>query len=267
MNKKYCQLCTNWAGFGITSNKNLQPNSEFLNKHRHSFPDEEGCRRQLTALIERERAEKRDAYVASFANLPDDLKFPLADEQYLLAFGGSTGYRNALAGEGLRVTIGGIRRDYDCFDPRFREHVHVRWAVKYDPDNLEKALAINEDGTLRFMLERKHVQPMVLVDRTGEDTAQLARVKDFNERQLKASIAERVARVDACFEQLIRDNPQLDIAARLLISDSLGQNKDHKQTRRLSARNIEDVMASDIKTVENAISPPVEEDVDTWKFY
>lgn len=52
-NRKYCQLCTNWGGFGITSNKDLQPNSEFLNKHRHSFPTEEECRQQLTAFIER----------------------------------------------------------------------------------------------------------------------------------------------------------------------------------------------------------------------
>lgn len=66
---------------------------------------------------------------------------------------------------GLRPTIGGIKRDYDCFDPKFREYAHVRWAVKYDPDNLDHVLAVNEDGSLRFMLERKHVQPMALADR------------------------------------------------------------------------------------------------------
>ncbi len=47
-------------------------------------------------------------------------------------------------------------------NPKFRD---VRWAVKYDPDNLDHVLAVNEDGSLRFMLERKHVQPMALADR------------------------------------------------------------------------------------------------------
>jgi hypothetical protein len=264
INKKYCQLCANWAGFGITSNKDLQPNSEYLNRNRKSFPDEAGCRQQLVAIVERERAGKRNDYVASFANLPDERKFPLSDEQYLLAFGEETGYRNALEGCGLRPTIGGVKRDYDCFDPKFRQHAHVRWSVKYDPDNLDTALAINEDGTLRFMLERKHVQPMALVDRTERDTAQLARVNDFN-HQLKEGIIERVARVDARVEQLIHDNPQLDVAARLLLSDSLGQNKDYKQTRRLPAREIEDV-AAEITTVKRVIHLPVE-DENAWNLY
>ena len=39
LNKTYCQLMPNWSGFGITSNKNLQPNSDALNMLRKSFPD------------------------------------------------------------------------------------------------------------------------------------------------------------------------------------------------------------------------------------
>lgn len=91
-----------------------------------------------------------------------------------------------------RPTIGGIKRDYDCFDPKFREYAHVRWAVKYDPDNLDHVLAVNEDGSLRFMLERKHVQPMALADRREGDAEQLARVREFN-KQLENDITERLA--------------------------------------------------------------------------
>lgn len=223
-NKKYCQMCVNWGGFGITSNKNLQPNSEFLNKHRHDFPTEEGCRQQLVAFIERERAEKRAEYVKLFAKLPEERRLPLSDEQYLLTFGADTGYRNALEGVGLRPTIGGIKRDYDCFDPKFREYAHVRWAVKYDPDNLDHVLAVNENGTLRFMLERKHVQPMALADRREGDAEQLARVQEFN-KQLENGITERLALANNKVEQLFNDNPQLDVATRLLLCDSRGQNK------------------------------------------
>ncbi len=248
-NRKYCQLCKNWSGFGITSNKDLQPNSEFLNKHRHSFPTEEECRQQLVAFIERERAEKRAEYVKLFAKLSEERRLPLSDEQYLLTFGADTGYRNALEGVGLRPTIGGIKRDYDCFDPKFREYAHVRWAVKYDPDNLDHVLAVNEDGSLRFMLERKHVQPMALADRREGDAEQLARVRKFN-KQLENDITERLALDSNKVEQLFNDNPQLDVATRLLLCDSRGQNKNHKQTRRLQAHEIEDIEAIEIMPVK-----------------
>lgn len=264
-NKKYCQLCVNWSGFGITSNKNLQPNSEFLNKHRHSFPTADECRQQLTAFVERERAEKREQYVKLFAELPEERRLPLSDEQYLLTFGAETGYQNAIEGTGLRPTIGGIKRDYDCFNPKFREYAHVRWAVKYDPNNLDHVLAVNEDGSLRFMLERKHVQPMALADRREGDAEQLARVHGFNQ-QLEANITERLALANSKVEQLFNDNPQLDVATRLLLCDSRGQNKNHKQTRRLQAHEIEDVEAIEVATVKR-IAPRIEDEDDITKLY
>lgn len=263
-NRKYCQLCKNWSGFGITSNKDLQPNSEFLNKHRHDFPTEEGCRQQIATFIERERAEKRAEYVKLFAKLSEERRLPLSDEQYLLTFGADTGYRNALEGVGLRPTIGGIKRDYDCFDPKFREYAHVRWAVKYDPDNLDHVLAVNEDGSLRFMLERKHVQPMALADRREGDAEQLARVREFN-KQLENGITERLALASNKVEQLFNDNPQLDVATRLLLCDSRGQNKNHKQTRRLQAHEIEDIEAIEIATVRRPV--PQIEDEETFNLY
>lgn len=264
-NKKYCQLCVNWSGFGITSNKNLQPNSEFLNKNRHSFPTADECRQQLTAFVERERAEKREQYVKLFAELPEERRLPLSDEQYLLTFGAETGYQNAIEGTGLRPTIGGIKRDYDCFNPKFREYAHVRWAVKYDPDNLDHVLAVNEDGSLRFMLERKHVQPMALADRREGDAEQLARVHGFNQ-QLEANITERLALANSKVEQLFNDNPQLDVATRLLLCDSRGQNKNHKQTRRRQAHEIEDVEAIEVATVKR-IAPRIEDEDDITKLY
>lgn len=231
-NKKYCQLCPNWSGFGLTSNKNLQPNSEFLNKQRHSFPDAEQCRRQLMGFVEEERKQKRDQYLALFSKLPEKYKIPFTDEQYLLTFGAETGYRNSIEGNGLQLTIGGVKRTYDCFDPKFREYAHIHWAVKFDPDALERVLAVNEDHSLRFMLERKYVQPMALAERRMKDVAELERVNKFN-RQLEMQITERLVASRRKIEELFHDNPQLDVATRLLICDSQGQNKNHKQTCRL----------------------------------
>ncbi|MEG0012462.1 MAG: hypothetical protein RR706_09915, partial [Muribaculaceae bacterium] len=256
-NKKYCQLCKNWSGFGITSNRDLQPNSEFLNKNRHSFPDKEGCARQLTAFIEAERAEKRAQYVALFAQLPEENRLPLSDEQYLLTFGADTGYRNAIEGSGLRPTIGGIKRDYDCYDVRFREFSHVKWSVRYDPNNLDKVLAVNEDNSLRFMLEAKYIQPMALVDRQEGDAYQLQRVRKYNE-QLESYATSKFIESGKKVEQLFNDNPQLDVATRLLLCDSQGQNKNHKSTRRLQAHDIEDicykVVASPAKKSDTEVS-------------
>lgn len=257
-NKKYCRLCKNWSGFGITSDKNLQPNSEFLNKNRHSFPTEDECRQQLTAFVEHERAEKREQYVALFAELPEERRLPLSDEQYLLTFGADTGFKNAIEGTGLRPTIGGIKRDYDCFNPKFREYAHVRWTVKYDPENLDRALAVNEDGSLRFMLERKYVQPMALAERKEGDAAQLERVHDFN-KQLETKLTEQLALSHKKVEQLFNDNPQLDVSTRLLLCDSKGQNKNNKQTRRLQAHEVEDVTAIEVSTVKRAV-PQFEDD-------
>lgn len=263
-NKKYCQCCINWSGFGITSNKNLQPNSEFLNKHRHSFPTADECRQQLASFVERERAEKREQYITLFAELPEERRLPLSDEQYLLTFGAETGFRNAIEGSGLRPTIGGIKRDYDCFNPKFREYAHIRWSVKYDPENLDNALAVNEDGSLRFMLERKHVQPMALAERREGDAEQLARVNSFN-KQLENNVSERLGIASGKVEQLFNDNPQLDVATRLLLCDSRGQNKNNKQTRRLQAHEVEDIEAIEVATVKR--TAPKFEDEDVLSLY
>jgi hypothetical protein len=264
LNKTYCQQFPNWSGFGVTANKNNQPNGEFLKKYSHSFPDEEGCRRQLVAFVEKERAAKREKYVALFANLPDERRLPLSDEQYLFMFGEETGNRNALVGAGLCPVIGGIKRKYDCFDPKFREYAHVHWSVKYDPDNLDKALAVNEDGTLRFMLERKHVQPMALVDHAEGDAAQLARVNDFN-NQLKEGITNFLGDAHDRAVKLIEDNPRLNKANLFMITDSLGRHKIHKYPRPPKSHEIDDVAAIEVATVKRVAPPPVEEDA--WNLY
>ena len=92
-NKKYCQMQTNWSGFGITSRKELQPNTEYITKYKHQFPDFEGCVRQIVGMIQAERAELETAYVAQFeAEGLTELK----TAQYLMAFGESTGERRYL---------------------------------------------------------------------------------------------------------------------------------------------------------------------------
>lgn len=170
--RKYCQGRIDRGGFGVASGRDLQPSGEFLGRHRHAFPAGEERRRRPASFIERERAGKRDEYASLFGKLPEERRLVLSGEQYLLTSG---------EGAGLRPTLlGGEERAYDSFAPEFREYARVRWSVKCAPDDLDRVLAVNGDGTLRFLPGRKHVQPMVLAGRKEGDSGELSRVSRSN---------------------------------------------------------------------------------------
>lgn len=248
LNKTYCKLFNNWSGFGITTDPSKQPNSEALNMLRHSFPDEAGVRAQIDRIMQMERQRKVEQFRKLMENLPAERRLPLSREQYLLNFGAETGHKNAIEGSGLRPTLLGMKRDYDCFDVRFRQYAGKRWTVKYDPDNLHEVLAVSEDGTLRFMLTEKYVQPMALADRKEGDAAALQQVQDFN-RHLEQHVTERLA---LAYEKAQPVIAQDNILNRLLICDSRGQHKLPKAQKRLKAIDVE---AVEVKTVEVPLIP------------
>ncbi len=248
LNETYCKRFNNWSGYGITSDPKKQPNSEALNAHRHSFPDEAELRERIVQMITIDRQRKVEQFKAMMANLPTERRLPLSREQFLLNFGAETGFKNAIEGGGLRPTLLGVKRDYDCFDVRFREHAGVRWTVKYDPDNLDEVLAVNEDGSLRFMLTEKYVQPMALADRKPGDAEQLQRVLDYN-RQLEGHVTDRLALAYDKAQEVVALNP---ILSRLLIPDSRGQHKLPKAQNRLKAAGIQDV---EVKVIDVPVIP------------
>lgn len=267
INKKYCQLMPNWSGLGITSDKAKQPNVESLNKYRHSFPDEKGCVEQITRIMELERAAKVDRYRELFAALPEECKLPLSDQQYLMTFGAETGTRNALEGSGLRPTIGGIKRNYDCFDATFRNYAHLRWTVKYDPSDLTRVLAVNDEGTLQFMLEEKYCQPMALAERQEGDSAQLQRVRDFN-AALETHVTEQRALSGAATRELFASHPELnDTLSKLVLVDSRGQHKDNRNQGRSLKRAPIDTKAIECKVVDDAVTPEIEEEENLYNLY
>lgn len=239
LNKTYAQYFGSFSGFGVTSRKEGQPSAEWLNANRHNFPDEQELRGILANIIATERRIKHDRYMELWEATPQERRLPMSDESWLLTFGRSTGYRNVLEGSGLRPTIGGKKMQYDCFDPAFRRHSSVRWEVRYDPDDLSHALAVSEDGSLRFMLEEKYVQPMALAERTDGDAAQLKRVMDFN-RALEDDIEEQLDRMHRNNEALFAHNSQLDnTLGKHLLIDSRGQHKDQYNRRRLKSSTVD----------------------------
>ena len=239
LNHKYAKKCSgNWSGYGITSRKESQPNMEWLNAHKGQIPDEAGVRAQIEWIIESERAAKREEYVAGFSRIPADRLLPMSTESYLLTFGQETGFKNTLEGSGLNVRLLGERRTYDSFNLEFRKYAHLRWSIKYDPDNLHEVLAVSDEGDIRILLEEKHLQPMALADRRPGDAEELQRVKDFNDELKRTVIEYDRQATETARESLLRHPDLGNPYITGILTDSRGQNKDRKSQYRLEYTDI-----------------------------
>lgn len=253
INKKYCQLMANWSGVGITSSPEKQPNAEYINKMRHSLPDFDGVVRQVSMIMEREREALRGRYMELWNNLDEKDKIKLSHEGYLLQFGETTGRTILMQASGLNPTIMGQQRFYDCYDLTFRDHASTKWIVKYDPDDLKMAIAVNEEETLCYVMEEKHIQPMALKDRQDGDAEQLKRVRAYN-IELEGLVAERRGKSGDIVREHIQGTRLIEneTLTKLLITDSRGQHKDVKNKKRaLNKADIEDA----IEIYDNAEEP------------
>lgn len=236
LNKTYCQMHTNWSGFGVKAVKGANP--EMLNKNRHNLPNKEQCIMQLQIMIERERDLKRAEYVKGFETMPEDAKKLLPEDQFLLNFGENTGYTNKRSHNGINPTILGLRMHYDSFNPDFRKYDHLEWQIKFNPEDLTQVLAHNAENGLSFILDQKHEQPMALYDRKEGDGEKLAQIQNYN-KGLKENILEVQAEDFSKVRQLYFDQPELnDTLGKLLLTDSIGQHKDRKNAIRISAEKV-----------------------------
>ncbi|KQT17394.1 hypothetical protein ASG31_08260 [Chryseobacterium sp. Leaf404] len=231
-NKTYCQLAPNWSGQGVKSK--AQPNDEYLNKIRHSFPDQEGCMMQLVRMIELEREKLVDQYLQAYNEMPSDAKKQISQQEFLLHFGETTGFTNKLSHNGLHVAINGKKMEYDSFDINFRMNAHLNWTIKFDSNDLTQVLAHNEEQNISFLLDQKYVQPMALYDRQEGDGEELQRVRNFN-KKAKEIVLETQAEDSKIVNQLFIQNPELDnTLAKMVIVDSRGQHKDQRNSKRLA---------------------------------
>ncbi|MBK9292594.1 MAG: hypothetical protein IPM52_13360 [Bacteroidetes bacterium] len=245
INKKYCQLMPNWSGVGVARGSQRQPNAEYLNKIRHSFPDFEGARKQLEQIVEAERARLRDDYLQAWNALAEAERRPMSIDEYLMVFGETTGYVNSLSPMGIVATIEGQEMVFDSFDARLRQLQGVQWCIKYDPANTSQVLALSAkghngrlveaDGQHRIMLEKKHVQPMALHERAEGDVHELQRIAAFN-RNLKQDIMRVSADDYQHTLTLFERHPELsDTLTKLVLVDSRGQHKDRRNQRHVQA--------------------------------
>lgn len=254
LNDEYCHLQPNWSGYGVTASKDKQPNVEFLNKYKTNFPDFEGVVKQVEAIIEFERQSKREAYLAQWAKVKDEDRIELSYTSYLSTFGEMITKRHnkelretyMLQGSGINATIKGIKRAYDCFDPLFRRYASTQWGIVYDPEDTRCIMAVNEDESLRFILEEKHVQPMALRERRDGDSEELKRINKYNDHVIEYITEVRASSADNVRE-LFDTNPQLDgTLAKILLTDSMGQHKNNRNIGRAKTKAIEPVDYTDI---------------------
>lgn len=235
INKKYCKLLDNWSGHNVDSGSKSQPNSEYLNKIKKNFPDKAGCIAQIESIIKAERNKKALDYSSNWLNTKEEFKSIMPLENYLLTFGSNTGMTNKLRGDGLRLTIHGQHHFYDSYDIDFRHNSHLDWSVQYDVNDLDTVLAVSADGKKRFLLEQKYIQPMALADRQQGDSDELKKIKDFNKSTHQMIIEQRAE--NARILEPLMQNPKLEqTLAKHLLTDSLGQHKNHKSKERLAVQ-------------------------------
>lgn len=243
-NKRLQLMYPNWSGHGITSRKENQPNTEYLDLIKKDFPDFEGVCKQITASIEMKRMELHDRYVSRWYEMADADHIPLTDEEYLYLFGETTGYTNRLHHDGLTLTLNKQEYHYDSFDLAFRENRHTDWCVKFDREDMSKVLVVNaksrngrfleEIGTVKFMLEEQYVQPMALFDRQKGDALQLAKVAGFN-KELEERIIQRYDDQDRIIKQMMIETPALNgTLSKMILTDSAGQHKDQRNQGRIA---------------------------------
>jgi hypothetical protein len=260
LNKKYCQPQHNWSGFNITANKNNQPNTEFLNKQKEFLPDRAGVEKQIHMMIARERILKQEEYIAKWNLLPHEERIEMKRMDALMVYGQSTGFTNAITGQGLLPTIAGTKYTFDTFDPAFRALANHNWQVIYDDADLSTILAISEDEKHRFVLEQKRELPMAIHDMVPADHKYLSQVNQFKKERVE-EIMDTYIKNDALVEGVMASTPfnldDYDEAALKLMFTYGGQQKEKLQ----DAKGLKQVQAKQEKqlAIEN------EQTANTWQ--
>lgn len=270
LNKTYCQLQPNWSGYGITGKKGKGTNREVASDLRHQIPTRAEVEGQIHTIMSQERAMKHEEYMSLFDGDITDIQ--LDRSIYLEHWGETSGRYIGQSIYGLTPTIFGEVQYYESFEQGFKEQRHQRWQVFYDPSDLTSVLAVSEDGQYKYLLERKHLQPMAVEDQRPEDLQHLERVRTHQREiedwvdgewkrmmplALEASKDNSVAqellqrsitpfrRVEKKKTRPIEDDTPAEVEAfgremDDLLPDSQGQVKDNRYDRKLQREGAED---------------------------
>lgn len=246
INKLYCQRFPNWSGFNINSKKANQPNTEFLDKIKHSFPNKAGVIAQIEMIIAQERKVKLEAYMQAWNECPAHEKITMSRMDRLMVYGKAHSHTNSITGRGVTVSIDGEKLVYDSFEPAFRELQHEKWQIVYDECDLSCVLAITEDGKRRFVLDSKRALPMDVHSMTAEDHHYRAQINNFNKQQMNRVI-ETYVNDNAAVAEIMSSTPlsltDYDEASIKMMFTSNGQQKESLQ----DAKGLKRIQHNDAK--------------------
>ncbi len=239
LESEYLFAFANNAGHNITAKS--QPNDDHTNRMKYYFPDKEQCMAQIHKIMEVERSRKYKAMREAWQTGDAAKRRQLDMVRYLMAFG-ETGRGNMLTPNGLKVIRGGVEYKFDCMDTEMRRHMAERWVLRYDPRDMNQALAVSEDGRLRYMMQAKTKVPMALVDYTEQDWRALAEYRDFNAR-ITEEHNSRMEQLCADAGEYVRRNELEDVLSARLLTDSRGQHKTPKRmAQQKAAQTVDDAV-------------------------
>lgn len=233
-NRKYLRLYANSSGFGIKSRKSIQPSEDFIEQNKKAFPDWNGCIEQIQRSIEFDRKDKRVAYLKRWNEIDKADQLPFEWEDFLNLFGEATEMPHKLHGHGITLQINNQQFIYDCFNTEIRLYGHSSFILRYDPANMDSILAIEnigtkakpEEGKVRFLLERKYIQPMALKDRMPGDAAELQKIRAYNDDLINIITDKRAKSAEVVQELFINNHEKLqDTLTKFVLTDSTGQHK------------------------------------------
>jgi transposase InsO family protein len=271
-NNTYLRRYKNSSGYGVKSGKLLQPSDDFINSHKHEFPDRAGCIEQIEANISVDRDMKRGAYLEKWNSTAESDRLPFGTGDFLFMFGETAERPHRLHGHGITLQVEGEKYVYDCFDTEFRTYGHRSFILRYDPENMDCVLAVENTGTAerpeqggrRFLLERKYVQPMALKDRKPGDYEQLQRVQAYNDEIIDIYTQKRAASGDTVRSFFEENADRLgDTLTKLVITDSLGRHKDVRNE--VSGRGTLKALAETVEAVTDDGCDVVADETDFLK--
>lgn len=230
INTNYCQYLNNWSGHNANASKDNQPNTEWKNEIRHSFPDWQNVVAQVEMIMQTERNKKRGEYLAGLDRLPADYKHVLTTEQFLFTLGEIKERTSRMGGNGLVFDIRRTEYSYDSFDINFRRYTHIDWQVRYNPADMRLVLATNEDANVRFLLEEKLAESGNIAEWTEQDNQHRARIDRYNKELTETLMQESEDDYYEAVELLTGSGN--DTLSKMLIVDSMGQHKDRKNAGR-----------------------------------
>lgn len=206
-NNEVCRDQFNTTGHNITSRKDNQPNMDWLDKHKKDLPTVEQGYMQIEMLIQKHRAPREQQWLESYQQLIAEGRVKEIDRTtYLMIFGTTDGFTNRISNAGIRKQISGVEYTYDLHNLDFRRQTFTDWTLIYDTNNLETVLAVNEDGTKRFLLAQKQSVPLAASEWRDEHHRIANKTFGFN-RHIESHVTQKLSEIDEVTAKIIDQTP------------------------------------------------------------